>query len=656
MLSLSKRWRCGGAAADSEAVGVSHTTGVARWTPEGTSGTWSALGTGVNHSAYALAWGPDDVLYVGGTFTSAGGVAGTSRIARWTPDGSGGTWSALGSGLNNSVWTLAWGPDGALYAGGFFTSAGGVEGASYAARWVPDGTDGAWSALGSGMDLGVSAFSWRPDGVLYVGGQFSSVAGVAGTRHIAARAPDAEGGGWSPVGAGLSGPINELAWGPDGALYAGGRFSVIGVPGARGIARWTPTSASNGSWSALGDGVDGDVRALVWGPDGALYVGGWFISAGDVPGTSNIARWTPEGTSGIWSALGEGLNSAVEDLVWSPDGALYVGGHFTSAGGGEGGDRIARWTPSGTDGAWSALGEGVNDYVQTLAWGPDDALYVGGRFTSASAVAGTSRIARWTPDGADGTWSALGQGVSNFVGALLWGPDGALYVGGTFTSAGGVPGLNRIARWTPTDGTNGSWSALGDGVGGAGGGRVYDLGWGPDGALYVAGNFVSAGGDPEIMVLARWMPDGAGGTWSALGSGVNQIVETFVWGTDDVLYVGGRFTTAGGRPSAYFARWTGNTTSAKPDAPRSTPLAFEAAYPNPFTTRTTFVFSVAAPAEIHLAVYDVLGRRVATLAEEHVGAGTHERVFDGTGLPNGTYLVRLSSGGESQTRRVLLVR
>ncbi|MGH7869616.1 MAG: hypothetical protein ACREP9_18810, partial [Candidatus Dormibacteraceae bacterium] len=67
---------------------------------------------------YALAVSGSD-LYVGGIFTTAGGIAATN-IAKW--DGS--SWSALGSGANNAVDALAV-SDSDLYAGGYFGTAGG---------------------------------------------------------------------------------------------------------------------------------------------------------------------------------------------------------------------------------------------------------------------------------------------------------------------------------------------------------------------------------------------------------------------------------------------------------------------------------------------------------------------------------------------------
>jgi hypothetical protein len=58
-------------------------------------------------------------LYAAGDFTSAGGIVATN-IAQW----GGSSWSALGSGLNSSVWALA-ASGSTLFAGGDFTTAGG---------------------------------------------------------------------------------------------------------------------------------------------------------------------------------------------------------------------------------------------------------------------------------------------------------------------------------------------------------------------------------------------------------------------------------------------------------------------------------------------------------------------------------------------------
>jgi hypothetical protein len=57
-----------------------------------------------------------------------------------------------------------------------------------------------------------------------------------------------------------------------------------------------------------------------------------------------------------------------------------------------------------------------------------------------------------------------------------------------------------------------------------------------------------------------------------------------------------------------------------------------------------------------LDVFDLAGRRVNALVNQALPAGNHTASFDGTGLPSGVYLVRLASGSECATEKVVLVR
>src|SRR5262249_16277968 len=151
-----------------------------------------------------------------------------------------------------------------------------------------------------------------------------------------------------------------------------------------------------------------------------------------------------------------------------------------------------------------------------------------------------------------------GSGIHDFgfVAALTVYDNGsgpALYAGGLFAIAGGVV-VNYIAKW---DGT--SWSALGRGMGGefdplVEALTVYDDGRGP--ALYAGGVFAVAGGVP-VGRIAKW--DGT--SWSALGrgmTGLNPFVEALTVyndGTGPALYAGGVFTMAGEVPANRIAKW-----------------------------------------------------------------------------------------------------
>ena len=251
-------------------------------------------------------------------------------------------------GLNGGVSGLAFGPDGSLYAGGQFTTAGEVA-ANYIARW-----DGAqWHPLGSGMDhYVVNALAVGPDGSLYAGGDFTTAGGVASQPHRPlGRVPVASPG--QRDGRIYIADVRALAVGPDGSLYAGGGFTTAGGITVNSIARW-----DGAQWHPLGSGIEigTSVQALAFGPDGSLYAGGSFTTAGGVRSQPHrpLGR-RPVASPGQRDSGGEVARS-VYALAFGPDGSLYAGGVFTTAGG-VAANYIARW-----DGAqWHSLGSGMDD-------------------------------------------------------------------------------------------------------------------------------------------------------------------------------------------------------------------------------------------------------------------------------------------------------
>lgn len=80
------------------------------------------------------------------------------------------------------------------------------------------------------------------------------------------------------------------------------------------------------------------------------------------------------------------------------------------------------------------------------------------------------------------------------------------------------------------------------------------------------------------------------------------------------------------------------------------------ARPNPSAGEATIHFSLAEAGPAHLAVYDVLGREVAVLVNGTVEAGERSVRFDGAALPAGIYVYRLTAGGHTSTRSLLIAR
>ena len=96
-------------------------------------------------------------------------------------------------------------------------------------------------------------------------------------------------------------------------------------------------------------------------------------------------------------------------------------------------------------------------------------------------------------------------------------------------------------------------------------------------------------------------------------------------------------------------------------AQEPTSFALGGSYPNPFTDQTTIAFTLPESASVRLAVYDVMGRRVASLVDQQMSPGTHRVTWsghaeDGRRLSSGTYFYRLRAGDFVTTRRLTILR
>ena len=84
-------------------------------------------------------------------------------------------------------------------------------------------------------------------------------------------------------------------------------------------------------------------------------------------------------------------------------------------------------------------------------------------------------------------------------------------------------------------------------------------------------------------------------------------------------------------------------------------------FPNPFNPTTTIRFDLPAASWVRLEVFDIAGRIVGARSprpymEGWRHRGTHEVTFDGTGLPSGIYIYRLSAGEFTASGKMLLLK
>ncbi len=83
--------------------------------------------------------------------------------------------------------------------------------------------------------------------------------------------------------------------------------------------------------------------------------------------------------------------------------------------------------------------------------------------------------------------------------------------------------------------------------------------------------------------------------------------------------------------------------------------------PNPFNPQTRIRFELSQPGSVQVAIFDVSGRLVRTLAAESLAAGPHERVWQGKDnagrqVPSGTYYVRLVTSEGTDHRKIMLLK
>jgi trimeric autotransporter adhesin len=296
----------------------------------------------------------------------------------------GDNWTALPGTFSGVINTLVY-TDGVLYAGGYFSAVDGVA-ASGVARW--DGA--AWVVLGGGPQYNVMSLALH-DGAVYAAGSLAPYPFIYNSGGLATRW---DGAGWTQI-ATADMPIDALAATSDGSVYVGGYFRTINELPIANFARWRA-----GAWEAVSADLIGPVLALEVAPDGALYVGGDFASQ-TIPGLKGIARY-----DGTWQPLGSGVDGAVLEIE-SSGGDLYVGGRLTRAGD-KSSEGVAIWhraanaTPqAAADTATTLRGQAVD--IAVLANDTDadqDGLTITGVTTPSHGVAQVvGATVRYTPAG-----------------------------------------------------------------------------------------------------------------------------------------------------------------------------------------------------------------------------------------------------------------
>jgi hypothetical protein len=79
-------------------------------------------------------------------------------------------------------------------------------------------------------------------------------------------------------------------------------------------------------------------------------------------------------------------------------------------------------------------------------------------------------------------------------------------------------------------------------------------------------------------------------------------------------------------------------------------------YPNPFNPTTQINYAVPEQSDVRIEVYNVIGRRVATLVNREMAPGNYTVNFDASSLSSGMYFYRLKAGSTLLTKKMTLIK
>lgn len=241
--------------------------------------------------------------------------------------------------------------------------------------------DGSYSTLGGGTNGVIGCWAFDTSGNLYAGGNFTTAGGV--TVNYIGRW---NGFAWSAIGGatkGTSGRVYCMAFTADGKLFVGGNFATAGGTTVNNFCLYDPATDTFSAVGGATKGVDSIVRAVdVHYQNDYVFLGGDFANAGGAAAV-RLARYRR--ATDAFAAIGAGANGAVRSIVCASSADYaYIGGSFTTLDG-VAANRVGIITTLGT--VYASMGiAGMNDDVNALKIMPDGSVIAGGNFTTVEGV------------------------------------------------------------------------------------------------------------------------------------------------------------------------------------------------------------------------------------------------------------------------------
>lgn len=476
----------------------------------------------------------------------------------------------LGDGPSGTVRSIIVQSDARIIlAGGFWTYNGTIS--NRIVRLDPDGRIDTSFNIGEGPTNEdfisvIRSAAILPDGRLMVVGGFSGF-DAAARNNLALLLPDGSVDTTFDPGSGTDSEVFACAVQPDSKIIIAGGFTEYDGTVCNGIARLNTDGSLDTSFDA-GQGVDNGILCVIVQADGKILIGGPFTQVDNVS-RNRVARLNTDGSLDPTFDPGSGANNWVTNMTMLSDGKLIVGGSFTTFNGTER-NRIARLLPGGgLDPAFDP-GAGANNTVITCLPVADNKLLVGGNFTEFNGIP-TNRIIMLDEHGTIDPSFTIGEGADAYVQALARQPDDAIIIGGTFTTFNGTPRRNcvRVSASGLLDvGFNPATSAND---------RILSSAVQENGKILIVGSFTGYSNIRRNRIARLW-PDGSLDEGFDPGSGASGTVRTTLTLPSGKILIGGAFNSYDGTPRNSIARINANGSLDATFAPGSGVAGFGGVY------------------------------------------------------------------------------
>jgi photosystem II stability/assembly factor-like uncharacterized protein len=380
----------------------------------------------------------------------------------------------------------------------------------------------------------------------------------------------------------------------------------------------------------------GSITGLVINAQNNIFAGTWG---------SGVYRSPDNGSS--WVTVNNGLTEHfIQSLALTRSGVLFAAGY--------GG--VFRSVDTGN--TWVTLTNGLlNNVTNTIAFDTGNVVYIGNALglyhsvdlgdhwlpdtsfvmtpsnsISCISIDASHHIFLGTTDGIymstdhGSTWQHKTLAINYpLIASIMIKDDGTMFATSCDNGSEKGEGIFRS-----TDG-GGTWNGISSGITDSAVWSVFQF----------AGNELFAGTYHQGVFHST----DNGDSWQSLSSGLsNMLVYRFAKTSTGYIFAG---------TNNRLSRSVQSLTGIEP-VPAEAAVPLNQNVPNPFSSSTRIQYNVTDAGPVNLVVYNMLGQKVATLADGYRGAGSHEVSF--APAVAGVYLCELTIGGRTETRRMVCSR